>query len=89
MGAASLTRPRREPAMRITIKLDAFDHTGESAFAVLWLDREKRPLVPRRTRVPRRPTVGNVEVRFRRHAVTRPRHVEGASYASRAADKHT
>ncbi|MFM0326560.1 DUF3564 family protein [Caballeronia glebae] len=26
--------------MRITIKLDAFDHAGESAFAVLWLDRE-------------------------------------------------
>lgn len=26
--------------MRITIKLDAFVHTSESAFAVLWLDRE-------------------------------------------------
>ncbi|KAK45589.1 hypothetical protein BG58_16505 [Caballeronia jiangsuensis] len=26
--------------MRITIKLDAFDHTSDSAFAVLWLDRE-------------------------------------------------
>jgi len=26
--------------MRITIKLDAFDHAAESAFAVLWIDRE-------------------------------------------------
>ncbi|MCE4569179.1 DUF3564 family protein [Caballeronia sp. CLC5] len=40
MGAASLTLCQRKSAMRITIKLDAFDHTSESAFAVLWLDRE-------------------------------------------------
>jgi len=28
--------------MRITIRLDAFDHAAESAFAVLWIDRERR-----------------------------------------------
>jgi hypothetical protein len=26
--------------MRVTVKLDAFDHAGVDAFAVLWLDRE-------------------------------------------------
>jgi hypothetical protein len=30
----------KEITMRITIKLDAFDHASEAAFAVLWLDRE-------------------------------------------------
>lgn len=28
--------------MRITIRLEAFDHAAESAYAVLWLDRERR-----------------------------------------------
>ncbi|WP_250536111.1 DUF3564 family protein [Caballeronia sp. AZ10_KS36] len=27
--------------MRITIKLDGFDHAAQSAFAVLWIDRER------------------------------------------------
>ncbi|WP_248323794.1 MULTISPECIES: DUF3564 family protein [unclassified Caballeronia] len=27
--------------MRITLKLDAFDHAAQPAFAVLWIDRER------------------------------------------------
>jgi hypothetical protein len=42
MGPESLNFELLEKVMRVTVKLDSFDHAGSSAYAVLWLDRETR-----------------------------------------------